>query len=125
MTARASRGGSRRLFAFLSFVTVSAIGGQFLLAGAAVFGAADSWGLHGGLGGAIGFVLLVMAGLSLASADVRPFRVMVLILFAAYVVQILLVVAAQSGGLPMLGALHPLNGALMAFIAVETFRRAW
>ena len=125
MTARVSQSGSRRLFAFLSFVTVSAIGGQFLLAGAAVFGAADSWGLHSGLGGAIGFVVLIMAGLSLASADLRPFRVMVLVLFAAYVVQILLVVVAQSGGLPMLGALHPLNGAVMAFIAVEIIRKAW
>ena len=125
MTARVFQSGSRRLFVFLSFVTASAIGGQFLLAGAAVFGAADSWGLHSGLGGAIGFVVLIMAGLSLASTDGRPLRVMVLVLLAAYVVQILLVVAAQSGGMPILGALHPLNGALMAFIAVEIIRKAW
>ena len=125
MTARVSQSGSRRLFVFLSFVTASAIGAQFVLAGVAVFGAADSWGLHGGLGGAIGVVVLIMGGLSVASADLRPFRVTVLVLFAAYVVQILLVVVAQSGELPMLGALHPLNGAAMAFIAVEIVRKAW
>lgn len=117
-----SRG--RRLFQALSFVAAACIGGQFLLAGMAVFGAGDVWSQHGGLGGVTGAVILAMAAAVLLTPSSASLRWKTAILLMIYMAQILLVVAAQQGGLPLLGALHPLNGVAMALLAVDILRQA-
>lgn len=124
MSGIAAPSHGRRLFQSLAFVAVACIAGQFLLAGMAIFGAGDVWGQHGGLGGVTGAVILVMTATVFLTASAAALRRKTAGLLVIYVVQILLVVAAQQGGLPLVGALHPLNGVVMALLAVNILRQA-
>lgn len=115
----------RRLFRIFAIATAACIAGQFLLAGMAIFGAGDAWDQHGTLGGLTGAIILAMLAVGLMVPSPAVLRWKTAGLFALYAVQILLVAAAQQGGLPLLGAFHPLNGMAMALLAVDIVRHAW
>ena len=55
------------------------------------------------------------------SQGLRAYRGIAGMLFALYLAQVTL--AALGGALPLLGALHPVNGLVMALVALQLVRR--
>ncbi|TPP11575.1 DUF6220 domain-containing protein [Rhizobium glycinendophyticum] len=104
------------LFSGFAVLSLVGIAGQFLLAGMSIFGAADAWGLHGLSGGLLSVPVLGMLGLALAIPGLRRFRRDAGILTAVYLAQVTL--AGLGSRFPMIGALHPLNGLIMADVAM-------
>ena len=109
------------VFRGLGIVVLAGVAGQFLLAGMTVFGAGTGWELHVATGGALGLPVLTLFLLSLSPA-LHPYRRDGGLLFAIYLLQVAL--AAVGDALPMLGALHPVNGMLMGLITVRLVGRA-
>lgn len=103
-------------FRGLATVVVAGVAGQFLLAGMAVFGAGTGWELHAATGGALGLPVLALFLLSLSQA-LRGYRRSGALLLAVYLLQVML--AAVGGGVPLLGALHPVNGLVMGLISLR------
>lgn len=103
-------------FRGLATVVVAGVAGQFLLAGMAVFGAGTGWELHAATGGALGLPVLALFLLSLSQA-LRGLRRSGALLLTVYLLQVML--AAVGGGVPLLGALHPVNGLVMGLISLR------
>lgn len=110
---------ARFLFRISGFAVCGGIAVQFLLAGMAVFGAGAGFEIHSTLGGVLGLPVIVVTVLSFTQT-LKDYRGPGLLLLALYVLQITL--AALGRDLPMLGALHPLNGVAMAFVAGRLVR---
>jgi putative flippase GtrA len=120
MTVVETKGGvARALFSALAAATIAAIAGQFFLAGMAVFGAGEGWERHGALGGAIALPILALLAMAFFWGRLRIYRRHTALLAASYVTQVLLVAIGQAMELPLLAALHPVNGVLMAVLALS------
>ena len=110
------------VFRGLAIVVLGGVAGQFFLAGMAVFGAGTGWELHAAMGGALGLPVLALFLLSLSlSQALRRYRRSGALLFTVYLLQVAL--AGVGDALPMLGALHPVNGMLMGLITVRLVGR--
>lgn len=107
---------SSRLFSGFAVLTLVGVAGQFLLAGLSIFGAADAWGLHALSGGLIALPVLGMLGLAFSVPALHPFRRDAGVLTAVYLVQVTL--AGVGSEVPLVGALHPLNGLIMADVVM-------
>lgn len=83
------------------------IGGQFLLAGQALFGGL-TWDAHGMLGGLIGVPIIAILGYALALPRLRGFGWWAVVLVILYALQLAL---ASFGSAAL--AFHPLNAALL------------
>jgi hypothetical protein len=102
-----------RLLAGLSLVGIAM---QFFLAGMTVFGAGSGWDAHAATGGAVGLPILLLFLMSFLPA-LREQRRLASLLFALYVLQLTL--AGLGHGLPLIGALHPVNGLLLGLAAAK------
>jgi hypothetical protein len=102
------------IFRAFAVLTLGGIAAQFFLAGMAVFGAGTGWEAHAATGGAVGLPIL---GLFLMSfrASLRAHRTQASLLFGLYLLQLTLAALGQT--LPLIGALHPVNGLLMGLLA--------
>jgi hypothetical protein len=110
---------ARFFFRITGFAVCCGIAVQFLLAGMAVFGAGAGFEIHSIMGGVLGLPVILVTVLSF-TPSLRGHRGPALLLLALYVLQIAL--AALGRELPMLGALHPVNGLAMAFVAGRLLR---
>lgn len=108
------------VFRGLALTVLAGVVVQFFLAGMTVFGAAMGWDAHAATGGALGVPLTGLFLMSL-SQGLRAYRGIAGMLFALYLAQVTL--AALGGALPLLGALHPVNGLVMALVALQLVRR--
>lgn len=102
------------IFRAFAVLTLGGIAAQFFLAGMTVFGAGTGWEAHAATGGAVGLPIL---GLFLMSfrASLRAYRTQASLLFGLYLLQLTLAALGQT--LPLIGALHPVNGLLMGLLA--------
>lgn len=104
----------------LAVLTLAGIAVQFFLAGMTVFGAGNGWEAHAAMGGALGMPILLLFGVSF-HAGLRTHRPLAGILFGVYLVQVALAGIGQVE--PLIGALHPVNGLLLGFVAARLTRR--
>lgn len=123
---RSSIDASSGFFAFraLVWLTLLGIAVQFFLAGLTVFGGGAGWETHAATGGALAMPILVVFAMTLRG-PLSGFRGFTSLLLAGYLLQVTL--AALGDRLPMLGALHPVNGlamGLVAFVLVARIREA-
>lgn len=102
------------IFRAFAVLTLGGIATQFFLAGMTVFGAGTGWEAHAATGGAVGLPIL---GLFLMSfrGSLRAHRTQASLLFGLYLLQLTLAALGQT--LPLIGALHPVNGLLMGLLA--------
>lgn len=101
------------VFRALAWGILLGIAAQFFLAGLTVFGGGTGWGVHATTGGALALPILTAFAMTLKGA-LTQFRGGMSLLLAGYLVQVAL--AALGNGLPMLGALHPVNGLAMGLV---------
>lgn len=102
------------IFRAFAVLTLGGIATQFFLAGMTVFGAGTGWEAHAATGGAVGLPIL---GLFLMSfrTSLRAHWTQASLLFGLYLLQLTLAALGQT--LPLIGALHPVNGLLMGLLA--------
>lgn len=98
----------------LAVLTLGGIASQFFLAGMTVFGAGTGWEAHAATGGAVGLPILGLFLMSF-SASLRTLRTQTSLLFGLYLLQLTLAALGQT--MPLIGALHPVNGLLMGLLA--------
>lgn len=113
------------LFRGLVWLIISGIALQFFLAGLTVFGGGVGWEAHAATGGALALPILLAFAISFRG-PLLPYRRLASLLLAGYLLQVML--AALGDGLPLLGALHPVNGlamAAVAFLLASRLARAW
>lgn len=113
------------LFRGLVWLIISGIALQFFLAGLTVFGGGAGWEAHAATGGALALPILLAFAISFQGA-LLPYRRFASLLLAGYLLQVML--AALADALPLLGALHPVNGlamATVAFLLASRLARAW
>lgn len=113
------------LFKGLVWLIISGIALQFFLAGLIVFGGGVGWEKHAATGGALALPILLAFTVSFRGA-LLPYRRLASLLLVGYLLQVML--AALGDGLPLLGALHPVNGlamAAVAFLLASRLARAW
>ncbi|MDH4412550.1 MAG: DUF6220 domain-containing protein [Rhizobium sp.] len=108
------------VFRGLAVAALAGVAIQFFLAGMTVFGAGTGWETHAAMGGALGLPVIGLFLMSL-SRGLRAYRRSAGLLLAVYLIQVML--AALGSVVPMLGALHPVNGLLMALITFQLVRR--
>lgn len=99
--------GTPRIFVFSAYALPLLLGGQFFLAGQALFGSL-SWELHGISGGIVGLPIVLLLGFAAFVPRLRGFGWWAALIFVLYGVQI----ALATGG-PVTLALHPFNAALL------------
>jgi hypothetical protein len=113
------------LFRGLVWLIIGGIALQFFLAGLTVFGGGAGWEAHAATGGALVLPILLTFAISF-QGTLQPYRRLASLLLAGYLLQVML--AALGDGLPLLGALHPVNGLAMAsvaFLLASRLARAW
>ena len=113
------------LFRGLVWLIIIGIALQFFLAGLIVFGGGTGWEAHAATGGALALPILLAFAISFRGT-LLAYRRLASLLLAGYLLQVML--AALGDGLPLLGALHPVNGLAMAsvaFLLASRLARAW
>lgn len=116
------RSGARRLHVWLAWLFVVAIVVQVFLAGLAIFGATDGFGLHIEFGyTAIGLLTLGVLLAAVVGGLPRREIGLSLLLLVLYVVQTALPAARAS--LPAVAALHPVNAIALFALGVYIARR--
>lgn len=106
-----------RLFAAVSLAGIIV---QFFLAGMTVFGAGGGWDAHAATGGAVGIPILGLFLMSFLPV-LRQNRSPASLLLGLYLLQLIL--AGLGHNLPLIGALHPVNGLLLGLVASKmTFK---
>lgn len=116
------RSGARRLHALLAWLFVAAVLVQVFLAGLAIFGATDGFGLHIEFGyTVIGLITLGVLLTAVAGGLPRRDIGLSLLLLVLYVVQTALPAARTSA--PVLAALHPVNAIFLFALGTIIARR--
>lgn len=108
------------VFKGLAVVVLLGVALQFFLAGMTVFGGGTGWELHGATGGALGVPVIALFIVSMAPG-LRHYRQITGLLLAIYLLQVTL--GALGETLPLLGALHPVNGLVMGLVSVTLMKR--
>lgn len=108
------------VFRFVAALSLVGIVLQFFLAGMTVFGAGSGWDVHAATGGVVGLPILLVFVMSFLTA-MRGHRRLASLLFSLYLLQLAL--AGLGEALPLIGALHPVNGLLMGVLAAQLVSR--
>lgn len=108
------------VFKGLAVVVLLGVALQFFLAGMTVFGGGTGWELHSATGGALGVPVISLFLMSMARG-LQHYRRMTGLLLAIYLLQVTL--GALGETLPLLGALHPVNGLVMGLVSVTIMKR--
>ncbi|MBI2762277.1 MAG: hypothetical protein HYX54_00750 [Chloroflexi bacterium] len=114
--------GARRLHTWLAWLFVAAVLVQVFLAGLAIFGATDGFGLHVDFGyTVIGLITLGVLLTAVAGSLSRREIGLSLLLLVLYVVQTALPAARASA--PVIAALHPVNALVLFALGLIIARR--
>lgn len=89
---------------------------MFFLAGVSVFANPIRWAIHGDLGRTLTLLPLLLVILSLTGRLPRKLIWMTVLLLGLYIVQGVLI--AFRGSVPMVSALHPVNGSLLVGLSI-------
>lgn len=113
---------ARTVYLVVAWAFVVGLAGQVFLAGLGVFDSAASFATHRDVGYILSVapVLLLVIGL-LAGLGARP-AVLAAVVFGLFILQSVFVAMRDTS--PAIAALHPLNGFLIALLAVVIARDA-
>ena len=114
---------ARVAYLILALLLVAGVAVQIFFAGMGVFAGSSNFATHRDFG----YLLELLPVLLVVSAAVgrlgRRRMVLPAVIFALFILQSILILPRES--LPPIAALHPVNGFLIAFLAVGVARDAW
>ena len=114
---------ARRAHLALSFLFVGGVVVQVFLAGLGVFDSPASFRTHANWGYLLEIIPLILLALAVVGRLGRSQILYAAALFGMFILQSVFV--ALRGDLPMIAALHPVNGFAILFIGIVTAREAW
>ena len=114
---------ARTIHLVLAWLLVAGLVVQIFLAGLGVFAGASSFALHRNWGYVLEGLPFFMAITASLGRLGRWHVIVAVVIFALFFVQSFLVLARDS--VPAVAALHPVNGFLIAWLAVGVARDAW
>ncbi len=114
---------ARTVYLVVAWAFIVGLAAQVFLAGLGVFDSATAFATHRDVGYILSVVpiLLLIVGL-LAGLGPRA-AVLAAVVFGLFILQSVFV--AMRGASPAIAALHPVNGFLIALLAVVIAREAW
>ncbi|HEX5736869.1 MAG TPA: DUF6220 domain-containing protein [Hydrogenophaga sp.] len=112
-------------FAFSASLALLLVFSQFAWAGGALFVSPALWAAHGMAGFAVSLPLMAMLVQCRRGTPLAALRPAVWGLFALYLLQVMLAVAFNDGGMNGLRAVHATNAALVLCFAAYVAQRAW
>lgn len=95
---------------------------MFFLAGVAVFADPMRWTIHAELGRFLTLLPLLLILMALTGRLPRRLVLLTLLLFGLYIFQGILI--ALRGSIPMISALHPVNGSLLVGLSIGLAKSA-
>jgi hypothetical protein len=113
----------RRAHLLVAWAFVAGVVLQVFLAGLGVFESSAKFTTHAGVGFMLGLVPLLILALAGAGRLGRRQVLYAAALFGMFILQSILV--AMRGDLPMVAALHPVNGFAILFVSIAMGREAW
>lgn len=96
---------------------------QVFLAGLGVFDSPTAFATHRDVGYALSIVPIVLLLIGLVGRLGRRLAILAAVIFGLFILQSVFVAMRDSS--PTIAALHPVNGFLIAFLAVMLAREAW
>ncbi len=107
----------------LAWLLVAGLAVQIFLAGLGVFAGAENFATHRDTGYLLGLLPIVMAVAAAIGRLGRRQIVLAVVIFALFMLQSVFVALRHST--PAIAALHPVNGFLIAYLAIGVARGAW
>jgi len=114
---------ARTAYLVVAWAFVAALLGQVFLAGLGVFDDPTAFATHADVGYMLtaGPILLLVIGL--VGGLGRRVAILAAVMFGQFILQSVFV--AMRGSSPTIAALHPVNGFLIALLAIVVAREAW
>ena len=117
------RSAMRTVFLGISLLLIAGLIGQVFLAGLGVFDSPARFATHRDFGYTLSILPFALVVVGLIGRVGRRQVGLAALIFLLFVVQSLLV--AMREDMPMVAALHPLNGFLILFLSIVLARDAW
>jgi len=114
---------ARTAYLVLAWAFVAALAGQVFLAGLGVFDSPTAFETHRDVGYTLSIVPLLLLVIGLVGGLGRRMAILAAVIFGLFILQSVFV--AMRGSSPAIAALHPVNGFLIAFLAIVVAREAW
>ena len=107
----------------LAWAFVAALAGQVFLAGLGVFDSPTAFATHRDVGYALSIVPILLLIIGLVAGLGRRMAILAAVIFGLFMLQSVFVAMRDSS--PAIAALHPVNGFLIALLAIVVAREAW
>ena len=114
---------ARTAYLALAWAFVAALAGQVLLAGLGVFDSPTAFATHRDVGYTLSIVPILLLLIGLAAGLGRRMAILAAVIFGLFMLQSVFVAMRDSS--PAIAALHPVNGFLIALLAIVVAREAW
>jgi hypothetical protein len=107
----------------VTWAFVAGLAAQVFLAGLGVFDSPTAFATHRDVGYALSFVPILLLIIGLVGGLGRRMAILAAVIFGLFLLQSAFVAMRDSS--PAIAALHPVNGFLIALLAIIVAREAW
>jgi hypothetical protein len=114
---------ARTVYLVVAWAFVAGLAGQVFLAGLGVFDGATAFATHRNVGYALEIVPILLLVIGLVAGLPRRMAILAAVIFGLFILQSVFVAMRASS--PAVAALHPVNGFLIALLAIVLARDAW
>ena len=114
---------ARTVYLVVAVAFVVGLAGQVFLAGLGVFDSPTAFVTHRDVGYALSFLPILLLILGLVGGLGRRMAILAAVIFGLFLLQSVFVAMRDSS--PMIASLHPVNGFLIALLAILVAREAW
>lgn len=114
---------ARTAYLVVAVVFVVGLAAQVFLAGLGVFDSPTAFATHRDVGYALSIVPVLLLVIGLVGGLGRRSAILAAVIFGLFILQSVFVAMRDSS--PTIAALHPVNGFLIALLAVILAREAW
>ena len=113
----------RTVYLVVAVAFVVGLAAQVFLAGLGVFDSPTAFVTHRDVGYTLSIVPILLPVIGLVGGLGRHMAILAAVIFGLFILQSVFVAMRDSS--PMIAALHPVNGFLIALLAVFLAREAW
>jgi hypothetical protein len=114
---------ARTVYLVMAWAFVAGLAAQVFLAGLGVFDSPTAFATHRDLGYTLSMVPILLFIIGLVAGLGRRMAILAAVIFGLFILQSVFVAMRDSS--PTIAALHPVNGFLIALLAIVVAREAW